>query len=113
MTRDRFFTSVAFPGYLPDCDTADEPIDADCLADNLRDEWQRSLESEVARRAAAGEPMDAREYYERESVGERRVRTVARVLRLGLVDPSVGINTELPDGQVWEAIKCGTTEMEK
>ena len=104
MRQTRFFTSVAFPGYLPDGDTASEPIGADCLADDLRDEWQRSLDAEAARREADGEPMDDREYAERESVGERRVRTVARVLRLGLVDPSVGMNTELPDGQVWEAV---------
>lgn len=104
MTRERFVTSVSFPGYLPDGDTASEPIDADCLADDLRDEWQRSLEVVAARREAAGEPMADREYSERENVGERRARTVARVLRLGLVDPSVGMNTELPDGQVWEAV---------
>lgn len=113
MTRDRFFTSVAFPGYLPDSDEEAEPIPAACLADDLREEWRMSLEAEAARREADGFPMDDREYAERQAVGERKAQTVARVLRLGLVDTSVGINAELPDGQVWEAVGYGTTEMEK
>lgn len=113
MTRDRFFTSTSFPGYLPDSDAADEPIDADCLADDLRDEWQLSLDALAARREVAGEPMDDWEYYEWEVAGDYQIQTIIRVLRLGLVDTSVGINAELPDGQVWEAIKCGTTEMER
>jgi hypothetical protein len=103
MNPTQFFTSVAFPGYLPDCDTADEPIDADCLADDLREEWRMSLESEAARRESEGSPMDDREYAERESVGERRARTVERILKLGRLS-AFGINAELPDGQVWEAV---------
>jgi len=104
MNPTHFFTSTSFPGYLPDSVTEAEPIPADCLADDLREEWRLSLEAEAARRKAVGFPMDDREYAERQAVGERRTRIVARILKLGIVDPAIGVNTELPDGQVWEAV---------
>lgn len=100
MIQTRFFTSTAYPGYLPDSDVEAEPIPAACLADDLREEWRLSLEAEAVRRE-----MDDREYTERESVGERRAKAVDRLVRLGLIDPDAGITVELPDGQVWAAIR--------
>ena len=60
MNPTHFFTSTSFPGYLPDSVTEAEPIPADCLADDLREEWRLSLEAEAARRKAGGSPMDER-----------------------------------------------------